>query len=123
MLPTGTNLEELAKVFNEKQTEDMKRFNLESEARTTPEHAISITALLGERCKQPWLLVTSAWQILGSMSEFEATSCNFKSYPVDFYTAGESSWTDYSMAGSLMAWQKALHEYLLILFMGLPGED
>lgn len=48
-----------------------------------------------------------------SMSEFLV---------VDFRTGEETSWTGYSMAGSLMAWQTALHEYLGMFFMGLLGE-
>ena len=97
----------------------MKRVTLESQERTTRENAKQIIALLGERCKQPWLLVTSAWHIPRSMAEFEATGCNVTAYPVDFHTAEESSWTDYSMAGSLGAWQKALHELLGMFVYGL----
>ena len=112
LLPTGTTEAELAKMFYEEQGADMKRVTLESKARNTRENARQVAALLGDRCKQPWLLVTSAWHMPRSMAEFEATGCNVTAYPVDFNTAEESSWTDYSMAGSLGAWQKALHEYL-----------
>jgi hypothetical protein len=53
------------------------------------------------------------------MAEFEATGCNVTAYPVDFHTAEESSWAEYSMAWSLVAWQKALHEYLGMFVYGL----
>ena len=109
-MPTGTTEAELAKLFYEEQGVDMKRVTLESKARNTRENARQVAALFGERCKQPWLLVTSAWHMPRSMAEFEATGCNVTAYPVDFHTGDESSWTEYSMAGSLMAWQKALHE-------------
>ena len=118
-MPTGTKEAQLCRVLYTKQGVDMKRVTLESQERTTRENAKQIIALLGERCKQPWLLVTSAWHIPRSMAEFEATGCNVTAYPVDFHTAEESSWTDYSMAGSLGAWQKALHELLGMLVYGV----
>jgi uncharacterized SAM-binding protein YcdF (DUF218 family) len=108
----GITEAEIAKVFYEEQGVDMKRVTLESKARNTRENARQVAVLLGERCKQPWLLVTSAWHMPRSMAEFEATGCNVTAYPVDFHTAEESSWVEYSMVGSLAAWQKALHELL-----------
>ena len=119
LVPTGTTEAELAGVFYTEQGVDMKRVTLESQARTTRENAIRVAALLGERCKQPWLLVTSAWHIPRSMAEFQAVGCNVTAYPVDFRTGEETSWTEYSMAGSLMAWQTALHEYLGMFVYGL----
>jgi uncharacterized SAM-binding protein YcdF (DUF218 family) len=112
LLPTGTTEAELAKIFYEEQGVDMKRVTLESKARNTRENARQVAELLGERCKKPWLLVTSAWHMPRSMAEFQAIGCNVTAYPVDFHTGEETSWTDYSMASSLMAWQKALHELL-----------
>ena len=47
-----------------------------------------------------------------SMAEFQAVGCNVTAYPVDFRTGEETSWSGYSMASSLMAWQTALHELL-----------
>ena len=119
LVPTGTTEAELAKMFYEEQGVDMKRVSLESKARNTRENARQVAAVLGERCKQPWLLVTSAWHMPRSMAEFEATDCNVTAYPVDFRTGEETSWTEYSMAGSLMAWQTALHEYLGMFVYGL----
>ena len=119
LVPTGTTEAELAKVFYEEQGVDMKRVTLESKARTTRENAIRVAALLGERCKQPWLLVTSAWHMPRSMAEFQAVGCNVTAYPVDFRTGEETSWSEYSMAGSLMAWQTALHEYLGVFVYGV----
>ena len=119
LVPTGTTEAELAKVFFEEQGVDMKRVTLESESRTTRENARRVAALLGERCKQPWLLVTSAWHMPRSMAEFQAVGCNVTAYPVDFRTGEETSWTDYAMAGSLMAWQTSLHELLGMFVYGL----
>ena len=119
LVPTGTTEAELAGVFYTEQGLDMKRVTLESKARTTRENAIRVAALLGERCKQPWLLVTSAPHMPRSMAEFQAVGCNVTAYPVDFRTGEETSWTEYSMAGSLMAWQTALHEYLGMVVYGV----
>ena len=119
LLPSGTTEAELAKMFYEEQGVDMKRVSLESKARNTRENASQVASLLGERCKQPWLLVTSAWHMPRSMAEFEAVGCNVVAFPVDFRTGEETSWTEYSMAVSLMAWQTALHEMLGMFVYGL----
>ena len=119
LVPTGTKEAELARVFYIEQGVDMKRVTLESQARTTRENASRVAALLGERCKQPWLLVTSAWHMPRSVAEFQAVGCNVTAYPVDFRTGEETSWTEYSMAGSLMDWQTALHEYLGMFVYGV----
>ena len=119
LVPTGTTEAELAGVFYTEQGVDMKRVTLESQSKTTRENAKRVAALMGERCKQPWLLVTSAWHMPRSMAEFQAVGCNVTAYPVDFRTGEETSWTEYSMAGSLMAWQTALHEYLGMFVYGV----
>ena len=119
LMPTGTTEAELARVFFSEQGVDMNRVTLESQARATRENAKLVAALLGERCKQPWLLVTSAWHMPRSLAEFQAVGCNVTAYPVDFRTGEETSWTEYSMVGSLMAWQIALHEYLGMLVYGV----
>ena len=119
LVPTGTTEAELAGVFYTEQGVEMKRVTLESQSRTTRENAIRVAALLGERCKQPWLLVTSAWHMPRSMSEFQEVGCNVTAYPVDFRTGKETSWTEYSMASSLVSWQTALHEMLGIFVYGL----
>jgi uncharacterized SAM-binding protein YcdF (DUF218 family) len=119
LVPTGTTDAELAEIFYEELGVDMKRVTLESKARNTRENARQVAALLGVRCKQPWLLVTSTWHMPRSMAEFESTGCNVTAYPVDFHTADESSWTEYSMFGNFAAWQKALHELLGMFVYGL----
>ena len=110
--PKGTSEAELAKVFFEEQGVDMSRVTLESKSRNTRENASLVAKLLGERCKKPWLLITSASHMPRSMAAFEAVGCNVTAYPVDFQTSGKTSWTEYSMISSLTSWQTALHEYL-----------
>ena len=91
LVPTGTTEAELAGVFYTEQGVNMKRVTLESQARTTRENAKRVAALLGERCKQPWLLVTSAWHMPRSMSEFQAAGCNVTAYPVDLSNGGRNN--------------------------------
>lgn len=119
LLTTGVSEAELAKAFYEEQGLDMARVKLESGSRNTRENARQVAALLGERCKQPWLLVTSAWHMPRSMAEFESVGCNVTAYPVDFRTAATTPPTEYSLAHSLLRWQTALHEWLGLLVYSL----
>ena len=116
---TGVSEASLAKAFLEAQGVDMARVTLEGGSRTTRENARQVAALLGERCQQPWLLVTSAWHMPRSMAEFEAVGCNVTAYPVDFRTGHSTSLTEYSLAHSLVRWQTALHEWLGLWVYGM----
>lgn len=119
LLATGVSEAELAKSFYEQQGVDMTRVTLEGGSRTTRENARQVAALLGDRCKQPWLLVTSAWHMPRAMAEFEAVGCKVTPYPVDFMTGAATPWTEYSLAHSLVRWQVALHEWLGLLVYGM----
>jgi uncharacterized SAM-binding protein YcdF (DUF218 family) len=112
LLATGVSDADLAKAFYQQQGVDMGRVVLEGGSRTTRENARQVAALLGERCRQPWLLVTSAWHMARSVPEFEAVGCQVTPYPVDFRTGESTPWTEYSLARSLLLWQTALHEWL-----------
>lgn len=103
---------ELARVFFREQGLDWRRVRLEDGSRTTRENAIQVAALLGDRRKEPWLLVTSAAHMPRAMAEFEAVGCRATPYPVDFRTGSSTSLTEYSLARSLLRWQVALHEWL-----------
>lgn len=104
LLATGVSEAELARAFYEEQGMDMRRVILESGSRTTRENASQVAALLGGHCKQPWLLVTSAWHMPRSVPEFEAVGCQVTPYPVDFRTGDATPWTEYSLARSLLLW-------------------
>jgi uncharacterized SAM-binding protein YcdF (DUF218 family) len=86
LLTTGVTEAELARAFYQQQGLDMARVRLEGGSRTTRENAQQVAKLLGERCQQPWLLVTLAWHMPRSMAEFEAVGCKVTPYPVDFRT-------------------------------------
>lgn len=119
LLVTGVTEAELARVFFEQQGMDMARITLEGGSRTTRENAQQVVKLLGERCKEPWLLLTSAWHMPRAMAEFEALGCKLTPYPVDFRTGLSTPWTEYSLARSLLRWQTALHEWLGLWVYGV----
>jgi uncharacterized SAM-binding protein YcdF (DUF218 family) len=112
LLGTGVTEAQLAQVFYQEQGVDMTRVLLEGGSRTTRENARQVAALLGPRCQESWLLVTSAWHMRRAMTEFEAVGCRVTAYPVDFRTTPSTPLTEYSLARSLMLWQTALHEWL-----------
>lgn len=116
---TGVSEAELAKAFYAEQGVDLARVTLESGSRTTRENAQQVAKLLGGRCQQPWLLVTSAWHMPRAMAEFEAVGCKVTAYPVDFRTGLSTTWTEYSLARSLLLWQTALHEWLGLWVYGV----
>ena len=120
LVPTGTSEAEIAKAFYEEQGVDMRRVFLEGGSRTTRENARQVAALLGDRCQQPWLLVTSAWHMPRSVPEFVAVGCQVTPYPVDFRTGDATPWTEYSLARSLLLWQTAMHEWLGLGVYRLP---
>lgn len=112
LLLTGVTEAELARVFYQEQGVDLARVTLESGSRTTRENARQVAALLGVRCQEPWLLVTSAWHMPRAVAEFESVGCRVTPYPVDFRTGASTAWSDYALARSLLQWQTALHEWL-----------
>lgn len=119
LLGTGITESELARVFYQQQGLDMSKVQLEDDSRNTRENAQHVAKLLGTRCQQPWLLVTSAWHMPRSMAEFEAVGCKVTPYPVDFRTGDSTQLTEYSLAHSLLRWQTALHEWLGLLVYGV----
>ena len=116
LLTIGVSEAELARAFYQQQGVDMSRVQMESGSRTTRENAQQVAKLLGDRCKEPWLLVTSAWHMPRSMDEFEAEfgkrGCKVTPYPVDFRTGAPTALTEYELARSLLRWEIALHEWL-----------
>lgn len=119
LLTLGVTESELARVFYQQQGLDMTKVRLEDGSRNTRENAQQVAKLLGIRCQQPWLLVTSAWHMPRSMAEFEAVGCKVTPYPVDFRTGGSTALTEYELAHSLLRWQTALHEWLGLWVYGV----
>jgi uncharacterized SAM-binding protein YcdF (DUF218 family) len=115
LLPTGLTEAQMARQFFLEQGIAEDRIQLESRSRTTRENAQQVAQLLGPRCQQPWLLITSAWHMPRAMEEFQKTGCRITPYPADYRTGNYTPWTEYSLAHSLVLWQVALHEWLGIL--------
>jgi uncharacterized SAM-binding protein YcdF (DUF218 family) len=112
LLPRGASEAIMTQAFFQSQGMDLRRVQFEAHSRTTRENAQQVARLLGTRCAQPWLLVTSAWHMPRAMVEFEAVGCKVTAYPVDFRTGLATPVTDYDLANSLRQWQTALHEWL-----------
>lgn len=112
LITAGITESELARQFYTEQGLDMSRVTLETSSRTTRENAQLVAKLLGQRCQEPWLLLTSAWHMPRSMTEFQQQGCNVTAYPVDFRTGKSTPLTEYSLAYSLLRWQTALHEWV-----------
>jgi uncharacterized SAM-binding protein YcdF (DUF218 family) len=111
-MATGVTEAALAREFYRQQGLDMTKVQLEERSRNTRENALQVAALLGKRCQEPWLLVTSAWHMPRAMAEFEAVGCKVTPYPVDFRTGDSTPLTEYAIAHSLLQWQTALHEWV-----------
>lgn len=109
---TGITEAQLARVWYVQQGMDMTRVTLEEQSRNTRENAQQVARLLGPRCQQPWLLVTTASHMPRSMREFEAVGCKVTAYPVDFKTGASTPISDYSIVFALLRWQVALHEWI-----------
>lgn len=112
---TGITESKLAEVFYQQQGVNMAQVRLEGGSRNTRENARFVAKLLEDQCREPWLLVTSAWHMPRSVAEFKAQGCNVTPYPVDFRTGSSTPLTEYSLAHSLLRWQTALHEWLGLL--------
>lgn len=112
LLTTGVTEADLAQRFYTEQGLDMSRVHFESGSRNTRENAQQVAKVLGDGCTHGWLLVTSAWHMPRAVSEFKALGCHVTPYPVDFRTGAFTPWNEYSLAGSLLRWQTALHEWL-----------
>ena len=115
LLATGTTEAELVGALYADMGVNMRRVRLESGSRNTRENAQMVAALLGARCNEGWLLVTSAFHMPRAVEEFRAAGCNVTPYPVDYWTSHATPWTEYSLVSSLARWQTALHEWIGIL--------
>lgn len=75
--------------------EQMKRLGLPTErllietaSRTTWENARNTKALLGDRARGRWVLITSAWHMPRAMGSFQKVGLTVIPYPVDYQTRG-----------------------------------
>lgn len=64
------------------------RLVLETASRNTDENARFTASLLGDKAKQPWLLVTSAFHMPRSMALFRKAGVNVVPWPTDYRSPG-----------------------------------
>lgn len=112
LITTGISESEMARAFYREQGVEMSRAQFEGRSRNTRENARYVAELLAQRCKEPWLLVTSAAHMPRAMAEFQATGCNVTPYPVGFRTGAATTLREYSIEESLQSWVVAIHEWL-----------
>ncbi|MEJ0063546.1 MAG: YdcF family protein [Alphaproteobacteria bacterium] len=60
----------------------------ENSSRTTYENAVNSGVLVGDKKKEPWILVTSAWHMPRAVGTFRKQGWNVIPYPVDYNTTG-----------------------------------
>lgn len=60
----------------------------ERESRTTFENAVYSGQIVGDKRKQPWILVTSAWHMPRALGTFRQQGWNVTPMPVDYMTEG-----------------------------------
>lgn len=117
----GPSEAERARVVFERLGLADNRVQYESASRTTFENAVLTAQLPGMDIAKPWLLVTSAWHMPRSMAVFRKAGWNVTAYPVDFRTAGNTPWTEYSLRDGVTRWQLVLHEWLGLLAYSMRG--
>ncbi len=109
--PEGTSAATSARRFFRSLGVEDERAIYEAVARTTYENAVLSAAMPGVDKGRPWLLVTSAWHMPRALATFRDAGWNVTPYPVDYLTGTRTHWTEYSLVGSALRWQIALHEY------------
>lgn len=112
LLKTGVAEADLALVYFERFGIEASRIILEGGSRNTRENAANVAKLLGDDCDKKWLLITSAFHMPRSVTQFNRLGCDLTPYPVDFRAHSQVGWSDYSLASSLLKWQTVLHEFL-----------
>jgi uncharacterized SAM-binding protein YcdF (DUF218 family) len=60
----------------------------ERESRTTYENALNAAAMIGEKRREPWILVTSAFHMPRALSTFRHLGWNVTPMPADYLTEG-----------------------------------
>jgi uncharacterized SAM-binding protein YcdF (DUF218 family) len=91
---------------------------LGEEAKDTKEEALFTKKLLD---KEPFLLVTSATHMPRAMALFKSTGLHPIAAPIDFQTHKIKTYFTLPTLGSLNNSQRAMHEYLGILWSKLRG--
>lgn len=111
-----------ARQFFAEQGVSPDRLIFESASRTTYENALYSARLPGVDIQKPWLLLTSGWHMPRSLASFRKVGWRVTPYSVDYLTGIATPWTEYGMAGSLMQWQRGIHEAAGLWAYRLSGQ-
>ncbi len=80
---------DIAKAVLDVMMDGKRKITYERNSRTTLENAINAKAMVGDRVKQPWLLVTTAWHMPRALGTFRKQGWNVVPMPADYYTEGQ----------------------------------
>lgn len=110
----GTGLTEAvrAKMFFDEMGVPTAQVLYEDKSRNTFENALFSATVPGVDKRARWLLLTSANHMPRSMGVFVKNGWNVTPYPVDYHTATNLDWLDFSFHNGPDTWQSALHELL-----------
>jgi uncharacterized SAM-binding protein YcdF (DUF218 family) len=121
LVASGPTEAQRSKVFFDSMGIAANRVQYESTSRNTHENATLTRQLAGVDPHKRWLLITSAWHMPRSLATFQKQGWNVTAYPVDYRTADQTAWTDYSMKQGAERWQLALHELVGIAAYRVTG--
>jgi uncharacterized SAM-binding protein YcdF (DUF218 family) len=110
VIASGITEGQIALQFFKEMGVDEKRIIIEQQSRTTQENAQRVQQLLGDQCRQPWLLITSAAHMRRGLQSFSNTQCQLTPYPTDYMTSSITPWHEYSLLTGLKHLQLAMHE-------------
>lgn len=79
---------DIAKAVLDVMLDGKRKITYERESRTTLENAVNAKAMVGDRVKQPWLLITTAWHMPRALGTFRQQGWNVTPVPADYYTEG-----------------------------------
>lgn len=111
---SGTGLTEAvrAKMFFDEMGVPAAQVLYEDKSRNTFENALLSATVPGVDKRARWLLLTSANHMPRSMGVFVKNGWDVTPYPVDYHTATDMDWLDFSFRTGPDTWQSALHEML-----------
>ncbi len=121
LVASGPTEAQRSRVFFDSMGIAPDRVQYESASRNTYENATLTRQLAGVDSSRKWLLITSAWHMPRSLATFQRQGWNVTAYPVDYRTADQTAWNDYSMKQGVERWQLALHELVGIAAYRITG--
>ena len=112
----------VARQFLEQMRFDTGRVIFESQSRNTLENATLSRALIGDRYREPWILVTSAFHMPRAVGVFRQQGWNVIPWPVDYQTDGSTTYRfTFAPGYGLQRLQRGLREWIGLAAYRLMG--